>query len=188
MTKRLCWLALAAAGILFATPCAAEPNFPDRQKPDVDLYALMKGSCSTLRIGGHDFACRAVGYFHSENGRANFTVALDDPADGSHVIAFSGEYGRRTQDDLYVLSVDRMELNSKDRPKLDGLPVPAIVLSNGVCRQKGYIARREVSTISCSATDNKGRQYQLQFVSDGSPIIVRRVRTSAPTIRRDPYQ
>jgi len=57
-----------------------------------------------------------------------------------------------------------------------------------VCRQKGYIARREVSTISCSATDNKGRQYQLQFVSDGSPIIVRRVRTSAPTIRRDPYQ
>jgi len=43
--------------------------------------------------------------FHSEKGRANFTVAVDDPADGSHIVAFSGEYGRRTQDDIYVLAV-----------------------------------------------------------------------------------
>ena len=188
MTKRLCWLAVATAGVLLATPAAAEPNFPDRDKPDIDLYALMTGTCSTLKIGGHDFGCRAMGYFHSENGRANFTVPVDDPTDGSHIIAFSGEYGRRTKADLYLLSVDRMELNSKDRPKVDGLPVPAVVLSNGVCRQKGYFARLEVSSISCTATDNKGRQYQLQFVSDGSPITVRRVRMSAPTIRHDPYQ
>jgi hypothetical protein len=34
----------------------------------------------------------------------------------------------------YVLAVDRMELNSKDRPKVDGLPVPAVERSNGVCQ------------------------------------------------------
>jgi hypothetical protein len=188
MTKRFCWQALALAGLLLATPSAAEPDFPDRDKPDVDLYALMSGKCSTLKIAGHDFACKTVAYFHSEKGRANFTVALDDPADGSHIIAFSGEYGRRTQDDLYVLAVDRMELNSKTRPKVDGLPVPALELSDGMCRQNGYFARLEVSSISCTATDKKGRQYKLQFESDGSPITIRRVRTSAPTIRQDPYQ
>jgi hypothetical protein len=188
MTQRRCWQVLALAGVLLASPSIAEPNYPDRDKPDIDLYALMTGKCSTLKIAGHDFACKAVAYFHSEKGRANFTVALDDPADDSHIIAFSGEYGHRTQDDLYVLAVDRMELNSKDRPKVDGLPVPALEISSGACRQNGNFARLQVSTIACTATDKKGLQYQLQFESDGTPITVRRVRTSAPTIRQDPYQ
>jgi hypothetical protein len=89
---------------------------------------------------------------------------------------------------VYVLAVDRMELNSKDRPKADGLPVPALELSDGSCQQNGNFARLQVSTIACNATDKKGRHYQLKFESDGSPITVRRVRMSAPTIRKDPYQ
>src|SRR5215472_9461017 len=149
MTRRRSWPTLALASLLLASPCLAEVDYPDRDKPDIDLYALMSGKCPTLKINGRDFACRAVAYFHSEKGRANFTVALDDPADHSHIIAFSGEHGRRTQDDLYLLSVDRMELNSKDRPKMDGLPVPALELSDGMCRQNGNFARLEVTTISC---------------------------------------
>ena len=97
----------------------------------------MTGKCSTLKVAGRDFGCKIVAYFHSEKGRANFTVALDDPADDSHVISFSGEYGRRTQDNLYVLAVDRMLLSNKDRPKADGLPIPAEQASDGVCRQLG---------------------------------------------------
>lgn len=128
-----------------------------------------------------------MAYFHSEKGRANFTVAVDDPADGSHIVSFSGDYGRRMQDDIYVLAVDRMELNSRDRPKIDGLPVPALELSDRACRQDGNFARLEVSSVSCTAIDAKGRHYQLQFESDGTPITVRRVRMSAPTIRQDPY-
>jgi hypothetical protein len=181
-------LGVALAGILMATAAVAAIDPPDRDRPDVDLYALMSGRCPTLKISGRDYPCRAVAYFHNEKGRANFTVAVDDPADGSHIVAFSGEYGRRTQDDIYVLAVDRMELNSKDRPKVDGLPVPALELSDGACRQNGSFARLEVSTVSCSAIDKKGRHYQLQFESDGTPITVRRVRTSTPTIRQDPYR
>ncbi len=187
MTKRRCWQAAVVAGIFLATPAFAEPNYPDRDRPDIDLYALMTGKCTTLKIAGTNFPCKAMAYFHSEKGRANFTVAVDDPADGSHIVAFPGEYGRRTRDDLYVLAIDRMELNSKDRPKVDGLPVPALELSDGMCRQNGNFARLQVSSISCSATDKKGRRYQLQFESDGTPITVRRVRMSAPTIRQDPY-
>ena len=71
---------------------------------------------------------------------------------------------------------------------MDGLPVPALEVSDGMCRQNGNFARLEVSSIFCTATDKKGRQYQLQFVSDGSPITLRRVRASALTIRKDPYQ
>lgn len=84
----------------------------------------------TLQIAGHAFACKAVACFHGEKGRASFTVALDDPSDASHIIAFSGEHGRRTKDDLYLLAVDRMELNSS-------LPVPELELSAGACRQNG---------------------------------------------------
>jgi hypothetical protein len=156
-----------------------------RQDPDTDLFALMSGKCSTLRIAGRDFRCRSVAFFHSTRGRADFTIALDDPADDSHVISFSGENGQRALDNLYELPVDRMLLNSKDRPRVDGLPVPFIELSAGHCKQLGNFAARQVSSISCSAVDQNGKKYELHFVSDGSPITVRRVRPSAPTIRYD---
>jgi hypothetical protein len=166
---------------------ATTANAEEGLKPDVDLYALMTGKCTTLKVAGSDFGCKIVAYFHSEKGRANFTVALDDPADDSHVISFSGEYGRRTQENLYVLAVDRMLLSNKMRPKADGLPIPAEQVSNGVCRQLGNFASREVSSINCSATDANGKKYELAFQSDGAPITLRRVRMSSPTIRQDPY-
>jgi hypothetical protein len=204
---RACWLVFAVAVTCFATPSVAEPSYgrrafdaaqtpapsvvlavneTKRQELDTDLFALMSGRCSTLRIAGRDFACRSVAYFHSEQGRANFTIALDDPADASHVISFSGEDGQRTQDNLYELQIDRMLLKSKDRPKVDGLPVPFVEMSAGRCRQVGNFAARQVSSISCSAMDRNGRWYELQFESDGTPIILRRVRESAPTIRQHP--
>jgi hypothetical protein len=207
------WQAFAAAMILYATPSVAEPIYgsglmqvvrngmPEdsatqtkpvifvsnekRQEPDVDMYALMSGSCSTLKIAGHDFKCRTVAFFHSPQGRANFTIALDDPADDSHIILFSGEDGRREQDDLYELPIDRMLLNSRDRPRVDGLPVPSAQLSTGQCRQLGNFATGQVSSISCSAIDRTGRTYELQFESDGSPMIVRRITQSPlPAERR----
>jgi hypothetical protein len=172
MTIRLCWPAFAVTVAFLAAPSFAEKP----PEPAIDIYALMSGKCSTLKIAGRDFECRAVAYFHSEQGRANFTVALDDPADHSHVISFSGDNGRREQENLYELPIDRMLLNSKDRPKADGIPIPAVELSAGICKQVGNFATRKVSSVSCSATDKNGKKYELQFDSDGSPITVRRLR------------
>src|ERR1700687_3570294 len=118
MTMRRCRQALAFAIIFLAAPSVAGPahggffppfsdslpgdpesakrpvipvaNETKREEPDIDMFALMSGKCSTLRVAGRDFACRAVAYFHTQHGRANFTVALDDPADHSHIISFSG--------------------------------------------------------------------------------------------------
>ena len=101
-------------------------NEAKQEEPDTDILALMSGKCSTLRVAGRDFACRAVAFFHGEQGRANFTIALDDPADDSQIITFSGQNSRREQDNLYELQIDRMLLNSKHRPKVDGLPVPIV--------------------------------------------------------------
>src|SRR5947209_4108943 len=100
-----------------------------KEEPDTDILALMSGKCSTLKVAGRDFACRAVAFFHGEQGRANFTIALDDPTDDSHIITFSGQNSRREQDNLYELQIDRMLLNSKTRPKVDGLPVPFVELN-----------------------------------------------------------
>jgi len=196
-TMRLCGQILAVAITCLATRSVAEtldaPAIPvaaaiEQHDPDIDIYALMSGKCTTLKVAGRDFACKAVGFFHSEKGRVNFAVALDDPADKSHVISFSGENGNRTQEYLYELPVDRMLLSSKDRPKADGLPVPAVELSAGFCKQLGNFAARQVSSIYCAATDYSGKTYELQFQSDGSPITVRRVRQTKPSIKGDPFQ
>src|SRR5215475_59292 len=120
MTKRRHWQALAIATLVAAAPAVAQtPDYPDRDKPDVDLYALMSGKCPTLKVAGRDFGCRAVAYFHSAKGRASFTVALDDPDDNSHIISFSCENGQRPKADFYQLDIDRIELSSQDRPKVD---------------------------------------------------------------------
>jgi hypothetical protein len=158
---------------------------PKQQAADTDLLALMAGKCVTLSVAGHDFACRTVAYVHSVQGRAYFTIALDDFADSSHIISFSGENSQRTNDNLYDLAIDRMLLNSKTRPKVDGLPVPVAVASSGRCVQLGNFAAGHVTSVVCSATDEIGREYRLRFESDGSPITVRRVNPSAPTIRQN---
>jgi hypothetical protein len=198
MTMRLCWQALAVAVIFLATPSVAVLSDDGRvddsrisarpvvlaaneTKPpeaDINTFASMSGKCTTLKIAGRDYACRAVAFFHSQQGRANFTVALDDPSDSTHVISFSGENGRRDQDNLFELPVDRMLLSSRDRPKLDGLPVPSVELSSGTCRQLGNISTQQISSISCSAVDRNGKKYELQFESDGTPMTVRRIRQS----------
>jgi hypothetical protein len=184
------------AVVLLATPSMAEPfhrgpPLPDdpaaatpptvlvsdeTKQPDTIVFALMSGKCPTLRIASRDFRCRAVAFYQTELGRANFTIALDDPADSSHIITFSGDNGQRRQDNLYELQIDRMLLNSKNRPKADGLPVPFVESSTGQCTQLGNFAERQVSSISCTATDKDGRTYELQYVSDGSPITLRRVK------------
>jgi hypothetical protein len=206
MTMRLCQQVFAVA-IIFLASSIAEPSHGGRflqhirdsrppaatvlvsneakqEEPDTDILALMSGKCSTLRVAGRDFACRAVAFFHGEQGRANFTIALDDPADDSHIITFSGQNSRREQDNLYELQIDRMLLNSKNRPKVDGLPVPIVEVSAGICKQLGSFATRQVSSISCSATDGNGKKYELQFESDGSPMNVRKIRRSSHVTER----
>lgn len=173
------WKVLALVIVFLATPSVAEPIY------DIDLYAMMSGKCSTLRIAGHDFACKTVAFFHSQQGRADFTIVVEDPNDNSHIISFSGENARREQENLYELSIDRMLLKSKDRPKLDGLPVPFVESSAGVCRQLGNLATGHITSISCTATDRNGKQYELHFESDGSAITVRRFNQSPlPTAAR----
>jgi hypothetical protein len=183
MIRALC---VAAAALM--TPAFAQaPALPEdleRQNPDIDIYALMSGKCPKLRIAGRDFGCKTIGFFHGEHGRVNFTVVLDDPADPSHIVSFSGKDGQRSDDNVYQLPVDRMLLNSKDRPKADGVPVPRTELSSGGCRQVGSFATRLISSISCTAVDRHGKFYELQFVSDGSPMLVTRIRQT--TVAQDP--
>jgi hypothetical protein len=196
MMIRLCAQVFAVAFSFIAAPSfAQDPGTPTRPvvlvlnetkrpEPDIDMFAKMSGKCSKVKVAGRDFACRAVAYFHGLQGRANFTVALDDPADNSHIISFSGENARRDQDNLYELSIDQMLLNSKDRPKVDGLPVPFVELSAGICKQIGSFATRQVSSISCSAMDKTGKKYELEFASDGAPIKMTRLRQAPLTEKK----
>ena len=167
--------ALALAILLMTTPAVASDEL-QRQEPDTIVFAMMSGKCSTLKVAGRDFTCRAVAFFQTEEGRANFTVALDDPNDDSHIITFSGDNGRRPEANLYELPIDRMLLKSKDRPKADGLPVPSIESTAGLCTQVGNFVTLEVSSVSCTATDKNGKKYELQYQSDGAPMSVRRIK------------
>jgi hypothetical protein len=190
-------LLMLSAVILSATPSVAEPirnsftpplifvSDEPKAEPNTIVFALMSGKCPTLKIAGRDFGCRAVAFFQTEEGRANFTIALDDPADAEHIVTFSGNHGVRTQDSLYELPIDEMQIKSSDRPKLDGLPVPLIETSAGNCKLIGSLATQQVSSISCTATNKNGKKYDLQFQSDGSPMVLRRIRrtqTGAPAM------
>jgi len=160
------------------TSVAVFADETERHEPEIDMFASMTGKCSTLKIAERDFSCATVAFSHSPGGRSGFTVPLNDPDDDSHIITFSGEKSKREQENLYELSIDRMLLKSKDRPKVDGLPTPAVELSTGICKQVGNFATQQVSSISCSAIDAKGRKYEFQFESDGSPIKVRMIRVA----------
>jgi hypothetical protein len=176
---RVCWRVAAIASMCFSmTDIAVCADENERPGPEIDMFASMSGKCSTLKVAERDFSCTMVAFSHSPGGRSGFTVPLNDPDDSSHIITFSGEKSRREQDNLYELSVDRMLLKSKDRPKVDGLPTPAVELSTGVCRQIGNLATQQVTSVSCDAADGNGRKYQFQFESDGSPIKVRMIRVA----------
>ena len=175
MIMKFCRQAFALAIIFIAMPARASDEL-QRQEPDTVIFAMMSGKCSTLKVAGRDFACRAVAFFQTEEGRANFTVALDDPDDGSHIITFSGDNGRRPDANLYELPIDRMLLKSKDRPKADGLPVPSVESTAGLCKQVGNFVTLELSSITCSAVDKNGKKYELQYQSDGAPMAVRRIK------------
>ena len=175
MTMKFCRQVLALAIIFIAMPARASDEL-QRQEPDTIVFAMMSGKCSTLKVAGRDFTCRAVAFFQTEEGRANFTVALDDPDDGSHIITFSGDNGRRLDANLYELPIDRMLLKSKDRPKADGLPVPSVESTAGLCKQVGNFVTLELSSITCSAVDKNGKKYELQYKSDGAPMAVRRIK------------
>jgi hypothetical protein len=105
---------------------------------------------------------------------------LKDPDDENHIITFSGENGKREQDKLYELPVDRVLLKSKDSPKSGGLPIPSVEPSSGTCSQTGNLKLQQVSSVACVATDESGRKYELQFDSDGSPIKVMIIRSVDP--------
>ncbi len=147
---------------------------------EIDVFASMAGKCTTLKIAERDFACTTVAFSHSPGGRSGFTIPLNDPDDDSHIITFSGENGRRADNDVYELTIDRMLLKSKDSPKEDGLPTPAVEPSTGKCKQIGNFATQHVSSVSCLANDAKGRKYELQFELDGSPIVVKMIRVADP--------
>ena len=128
-----------------------------------------------FKIAGRDFKCRAVAFFQTEDGRANYTVAVKDPADDSHTITFSGDNGRR-DGDRYELPIDRIQLKSKDRPKADGLPVPLIEPSAGICKQEGSFVTKQMSSIHCTATNLSGKTFELAYQSDGAPMEIKRIK------------
>ena len=156
-------------------PLTLAGNAVAQQAPDAIIFALMSGKCTAFRIEGRLLKCRAVAFFQTEDGRANYTVAVDDPIDDSHTITFSGDNGRRAGD-LYELPIDRMQLKSKDRPKADGLPVPLLETSSGLCKQNGNFVTRQMSVISCSAISSNGKRYELEYQSDGSPMEIKRIK------------
>ena len=173
----------AFALMLFSIPSdALLADAVERLEPEIDMFASMSGKCSTLKVAESDFACTTVAFSHSPGGRSGFTVPLNDPNDESHIITFSGDKAKREQDNRYELSIDRILLKSKDRPKVDGLPTPAVEPSTGLCRQIGNFAAQQVSSVACSAVDANGRKYEFQFESDGTPIKVRMIRVAETAV------
>jgi hypothetical protein len=172
---RICWRAVAIVCSLSIASIALRA-----EEIESDVFASMAGKCSTLRVAERNFTCTSMAFSHSPGGRSAFTVPLNDPDDENHIITFSGENGKREPDNLYELPIDRVLLKSKDSPKAEGLPIASVEPSSGRCTQTGNLALQQVSSVSCLVADDKGRKYELQFESDGSPIKVKTIRLVDP--------
>ena len=188
------------AGSNFAGPVHAGPLVPptfdrpagpvvavarDGENYDIDLIVAFSGRCTTFRVAGQILPCRAVKYFHGESGRAYFTVAVDDPADKGRIVSFSGDKARRDRSDFYELTIDQVLLNSKQRPLAGGVRVPQVEPSSGTCKQFGDIDSKQITSVSCIATDRAGRTYELQFQTDGQPATVQKItREPLESVRR----
>ena len=136
MTMKLCRQAFAVAIIFIAMPVHASDEL-QRQEPDTVIFAMMSGKCSTLKVAGRDLACRAVAFFQTEEGRANFTSRSTTPATTATSSRSPATTGDRPDANLYELPIDRMLLKSKDRPKADGLPVPSIESASASASRSG---------------------------------------------------
>jgi TonB family protein len=140
---------------------------------DTELAAFMAGKCNSANVGGQAISCKYAAYALTKSGRSNFKIALEDRDDARRAIAFSGVEARKPQSDIYEVSIDKILLYSKDRPKLEGEIDALAKAATGTCRQTGDFSRRKLSNLSCSATDEAGQVYSVDFGSDGSPIKVR---------------
>lgn len=161
------------------------PVAAEEQTYDIDLVVGLSGRCTVFRAAGQNLPCRAVKYFHGESGRAYFTVAVDDPADKGRIVSFSGDKARRDRNDFYELGIDQVLLNSRERPLVDGIRVPRLEPSSGMCRQTGDIESKQIKSVSCVATDREGRTYELQFEADGQPATVQKItREPLESVRR----
>ena len=69
MTMRFRWPFVVA--VLVAAIPSWAAGAVEREEPDIDMYAHISGKCTKLRIAGHDFGCKAVAYFHGQQGRAH---------------------------------------------------------------------------------------------------------------------
>lgn len=188
------------AASLFANPTHAGPLAPpafdrpahpvvpvaaDEETYDIDLVVGLSGKCTIFRAAGRNLPCRAVKYFHGESGRGYFTIAVDDPADRGRIVSFSGDKSRRDNNDFYELTIDRVLLNSRERPLVGGVRVPRVEPSSGTCKQTGDIDSKQIKSVSCVATDGEGRAYELQFEADGQPATVQKItREPLESVRR----
>jgi hypothetical protein len=171
----------------FERPAPARPVVPikDEENYDIDLIVTFSGKCTAFRAAGQNLPCRAVKYFHGESGRAYYTIAVEDPTDKGRIVSFSGDKARRDSNDFYELTLDQMLLSSKERPLVGGLRVPRVEPASGTCKQAGDIESKQITSVSCVATDRTGRTYELQFAADGQPAMVQKItREPLESVRR----
>jgi TonB family protein len=140
---------------------------------DTELAAFMAGKCNSANVGAQAVSCKYAGYSLTKSGRSNFKIALEDRDDTRRAMTFSGVEARKPQSDIYEVAIDKILLYSKDRPKDEGEIDPLVKAATGSCRQVGDFARRKLLNLSCTATDEAGQVYSVDFESDGSPIKVR---------------
>jgi len=139
---------------------------------DIDVAAFMSGKCSSTSLGEH-LDCKHAVYALTRNGRVSFRIVLEDREKARQAVVFAGAEASKPQGDTYQVSIDQIRLYLKALPKPEGTVDNPVKAVTGTCKQIGDFSRRKLSRLSCSASEEGGQVYAVEFESDGSPIKVK---------------
>jgi len=162
LIRQLLVLTLQLVIITFYLPKA------QAQQGNVDTVATSGGTCSNVIVANSNSGCvlgsdgteSGVIYTHIDNGTVLITVGLNSTT----VLSFVGEKDSQPNPGDYVLYLSRIRLNSNETSTVANV--------SGTCTIRMSSDGSIWYSVVCSALGENYTRYELDFISDGRPIVV----------------
>jgi hypothetical protein len=147
---------------VFLVVCVSLPVLTVKAE-DIKVVSI-SGACQRVELFSKPAQC-ALGspaiYMALPNGIVMFQFSLDDQS----AVAFAGDRDSQPEPEEYTLYVKRVRISRS----VQGGPATDV---DGTCKMTVSTGGSMVHQIICSAADQRGGRFLLEFRSDGQPVKI----------------